>query len=125
MFLNPYPTFSVSRRRAAVCRIPAHPCPSYTSLAFAPLFFLSIYHQIAFETWSKNDVSFGSSEAKSRKIVPPARRLQRGPSGAPPAGLPHQPEGGRGRGFATTTSAVVGSSVLIQYVLAKATRVHP
>ena len=32
---NPCPTFSVSRLCAAVCRISAHSCPSYTSLAFA------------------------------------------------------------------------------------------
>ena len=30
---NPCPTFSVSRLRAAVCRISAHSSPSYTSLA--------------------------------------------------------------------------------------------
>ena len=32
---NPRPTFSVSRLRAAVCRISTHSCPSYTSLALA------------------------------------------------------------------------------------------
>ena len=89
------PFCSVSRLRAAVCRISAHSCPSYTSLAFALfIFFLkSIYHQIAFETRSKHDVFFSSSEAKSRRNVPPAGRLQRGPPGPPPAGPPHQPGG--------------------------------
>ena len=62
------PTFSVSRLRAAVCRISAHSCPSYT-------FFISC------------------SEAKSRKNVPPAGRLQRGPPGVPPAPPPHQARG--------------------------------
>ena len=40
------------------------------------------------------------SEAKSRKNTPPSGRLQRGPPGAPPAGAPHQPGGGGGRGCA-------------------------
>ena len=41
---NPCPTFSVSRLRAAVCRISAHSCLSYTSLAFAlfPFFLLNL-----------------------------------------------------------------------------------
>ena len=41
----------------------------YTSLAFAlfPFYLKSIYHQIAFETRSKHDICFSSSEAKSRK----------------------------------------------------------
>ena len=39
-FLNPCPTFSVSRLHAVVCPISAHSCPSYISLAsaFFPFF---------------------------------------------------------------------------------------
>ena len=69
---------------------------------------------------TKTTYFLNSSEVKSRKNVPPARRLQRGPPGPAPAGPPHQPGGGErghseaatGLGFAETTSALVGSSVL-------------
>ena len=107
------------RLRAAVCCISAHSCPSYTSLVFALFsFFLS---QSTTKLTTKHRpkttylVFFSNSEAKSRKNAPPAGRLQRSPPGAPPAGPPHQPGGARavtGPGFAETTSALVGSSVL-------------
>lgn len=61
----------------------------------------------------KNDVLFSSGEAKTRKKVPPAWRLQRRPPGAPPAGHSHQPGRGGGRRFDETTSELVGSSVLL------------
>ena len=111
--LNPCRTFSVSRLHAATCRIPAHswPIKRFARFCFSYVFSWTIYHQIAFETWSQNGVRFSSSEAKLRKNVPPAGRLQRGPPGVPPAGGPHQPRGGRGRGEAATTGALVGFSV--------------
>ena len=114
MFLNPCPTFSVSRLRSAMCRIPPHSCPPYDSLAFALLIYLfvSIHHHIASEIWSKTYVFFFSNEAKTRINVPLAGRLQRSPPGAPLAGPLHKPGGGRGRGEAATTSALVESSVL-------------
>ena len=60
-------------------------------------FFLVNLHLVAFEIWSISDVFFSSSEAKSRKNVLPAGRLQRGPPVAPPAPPPRQPGGGRSR----------------------------
>ena len=62
--------------------------------------------------WYINDVFFSSSEAQTRKNGPPAGCLQRGLPGTPAAAPRHQPAGGRGRGFAATTSALVGASVL-------------
>ena len=82
------------------------------SLSLFYIFSLSIYHQISVQTLSKTDLFFCYSEDKTRKNVPPAGRLQEGPPGAPPAAPPHQPAGGRGRGFAATTSALIGSSAV-------------
>ena len=58
--LNPCFTFSASRLRAAVCRISAHSCPSYSSLAFALLsFFLSqSTTKLSVKAWSENNVFF-------------------------------------------------------------------
>ena len=77
------------------------------------------------------------SDAKSRKNGPPAGRLQRGPPGAPPAGPPHQPGGGRGRGeprpvWASPKPPVHWSGPVywhmtqpVHTVLARATRAQP
>ena len=94
-FLNPCPTCSVYRLRAAMCRISAHSCPSYASLAFAFLTFFaqSIYHQIAFETLAKNDVFFSSREAKTRKKRASGKAPPAGPFGAASDGAP-SPAGG-------------------------------
>ena len=116
---NTCPTFSVSRLRAAVCRISAHSCPSYTSLAFALFSFLLIQSttKLPLKHGPKTTYFFNSSEAKSRKNVPPPPAGASGAaSGAPPSPAAG---GGRGRseaatgfGFTENTSALVWSSVL-------------
>ena len=96
------------------------------------IFSYSTHHQIAVETWSKNDVFFSSSEAKSRVNVPSAGLLQRSPSGVPPAGPPHQP--GRATGGAAKSpkrpmhwsGPVYWHMTLpVHTVLARATRAQP
>ena len=112
---NPCSTFSVSRLFAAVCRISAYSCPSYTWLAFARFsFFLGqSTTKLPLKHGPKTTYFLALVKAKSRKNVPPAERLYR----APPAGRFLQPGGARGRGeaatgFGETTSALAGSSVL-------------
>ena len=55
-----------------------------------------------FETWSKINVLFSSSDGESRINDPTAGRPQRGLPGAPPTPPPHQLGVGWGRGFAET-----------------------
>ena len=96
LFLNHVPPF---RYLGCVlqCAVFPHTSVHHTlrSRLLSLRFSQSIYHQIAFETWSQNDVIFSSREAKKRKNVPPAGRLQRDPPGAPPAGPSHQLGGGQ------------------------------
>ena len=102
MCLNPCPTFSVSGLRAAVCRIPAHSCSSYSSIAFAPLFFLeSIYHQIAFETWSLKDDFLAL--VKTKRVKPCLR--QGASSGALRGRLRRAPLTSRGGGQGSRRSS--------------------
>ena len=75
------------------------------------------------KTWFKNDAFFSSSEAKTRKNVPPAERLQRDPRGG----------GAGGPGVAAKPRPPVHWSVPVYWhmtqpvhtVLAKATRAQP
>ena len=112
---NPCATFSASNLCAAMCRVSAHSCPSYTSLAFAlfPFFLGQSTTKLPLKHGPKTTYFLALVKAKSRKNVPPAERLYR----APPAGRFLQPGGARGRGeaatgFGETTSALAGSSVL-------------
>ena len=78
-------------------------------------FIVNLHRQVAFETGFKNDIFFSSREAKTRKNVPPAGRLQRGPPDAPPSPPSPHPGGCRGRGLAATTSALLGGSSVLAY----------
>ena len=109
---NPCPPFSVSRLRAAVCcRISAHSCPSYTSLAFARFpFFLEVNLTPNFLWNTVQKRMYLYSLFIVLALVKPnrvkrCRRLQRGPSRAPPADPPRQPRGARGRGEAPAIRA--------------------
>ena len=102
---NPCPTFSVSRLRAAVCRISAYSCPLYPSIAFA-LFpcFLS-------QSSTKLPLKHGPNKTYFLALVKPNRVktcLRQGTSsgGSSPAG-----GGGDGHGFAAT-KIMVGSRFL-------------
>ena len=97
-----------------MCRIPAYSCQSYASLDFAPLtFFLS-------QPTTKLHFKYGPKTTCCLALVKPKRVktcLRQGASiGALRGRLRRAPltsrGEGRGHGFAVTTSALVGSSVL-------------
>ena len=70
MVLNPYPTFPVSRRHAAMYRILAYSCPSYASLAFAPLYIFFLVNQPA---TTKLDLKHGPKTTYFLALVKPKR----------------------------------------------------
>ena len=88
---------SLSRLCASLnllCRISAHSCPSYTSLAFA------LFPFLLSQSTTKLPLKHGPNTTYFLALVKPNRvkthlagRLQRGPPGAPPAGPHHQPGG--------------------------------
>ena len=115
MFLNPCSTFSVSAGCVLQCAVFPHN-PVHHTLRSLLLFMHFLLRQSTTKSYLKHGPTttyfLASSEAKTCKKVPSVRRLQRGPSGATPAGPPCQRGGGGDRGLAATTSALAGSSLL-------------